>query len=213
MSKGEGIGTGLEASSLATLVTPGRPSPEDARRTVLEALREHALMIGEVTLSSGRTAEYYVDARRMLLLPAPFRATGALVAHEAEDLGASVVGGPVMGAIPIACAAIGAAAGSDLKAFFVRKERKEHGLQRWIEGPEIEPGERALVVEDTVTTGGSFVDAIERLKEEGVELAGALAIVDRLAGGGEAIERALGDGRPYRSLFTIDEVYPERPDR
>ena len=118
-----------------------------------------------------------------------------------------------MGAIPIACAAIGAATDDELKAFFVRKERKEHGLQRWIEGPEIGPGEKVLVVEDTVTTGGSFIEAIERLKEEGIALAGALAIVDRLAGGGEAIERALGDGLPYRSLFTIDDVYPERPDR
>jgi orotate phosphoribosyltransferase len=170
-------------------------------------------VIGEVTLSSGRTAQYYVDARRMLLLAEPFRATGALVAEEAARLGATAVGGPVMGAIPIACAAIGAAPGDTLKAFFVRKERKEHGLQRWIEGPEIDPDERVLVVEDTVTTGGSFVEAIERLKEEGIELAGALAIVDRLAGGAEAIERALGDGLPYRSLFTIDDVYPERPDR
>ena len=170
-------------------------------------------MIGEVTLSSGRKAQYYVDARRMLLLPEPFRATGALVAEQAGRLGASVVGGPVMGAIPIACAAIGAARDSELKAFFVRKERKEHGLQRWIEGPEIDAGERALVVEDTVTTGGSFVEAIERLKEEGIALAGAVAIVDRLAGGGEAIERALGEGLPYVPLFTIDDVYPERPDR
>jgi orotate phosphoribosyltransferase len=191
----------------------GHPPSEDARRTVLEALREHALVIGEVTLSSGRTAQYYVDARRMLLLPEPFRATGVLVAEEATRLGASAVGGPVMGAIPIACAAIGAAPADALKAFFVRKERKEHGLQRWIEGPEIEPDERVLVVEDTVTTGGSFIEAIERLKEEGIALAGALAIVDRLAGGGEAIERALGDGLPYSSLFTIDDVYPERPDR
>jgi orotate phosphoribosyltransferase len=193
-------------------LTPEHASAEDARRIVLEALREHALVIGEVTLASGRTAQYYVDARRMLLLPKPFRAVGTLVAEEAARLGARCVGGPVMGAIPIACAAIGAPAGDGLRAFFVRKERKAHGLQRWIEGPEIQRGERALVVEDTVTTGGSFVEAIERLKEEQVELAGALAIVDRLAGGGEAIERALGGGLPYRSLFTIDDVYPERPD-
>jgi orotate phosphoribosyltransferase len=194
-------------------LAPQPPSAADARRIALEALREHALVIGEVTLSSGRTAQYYVDARRMLLLPEPFRAIGTLVAEEAARLGAACVGGPVMGAIPIACAAIGATAGQGLQAFFVRKERKAHGLQRWIEGPEIEAGERALVVEDTVTTGGSFIEAIERLKEEGIALAGALAIVDRLAGGGDVIEQALGDGLPYRSLFTIDDVYPERPDR
>ena len=194
-------------------MAPQHPFAEDARRIVLEALREHALVIGEVTLSSGRTTQYYVDARRMLLLPGPFRAVGVLVAEEAARLGAGCVGGPVMGAIPIACAAIGAAADDGLKAFFVRKERKAHGLQRWIEGPEIEPGARALVVEDTVTTGGSFVEAIERLQEEGIALAGALAIVDRLAGGGDAIARALGGGLPYRTLFTIDDVYPDRRDR
>src|SRR6185503_15409349 len=100
-----------------------------------------------------------------------------------------------------------------LKAFFVRKERKEHGLQRWIEGPPIEPGERVLVVEDVVTSGGSLITAIERLREENVELAGALSVVDRLAGGRDAIEAALGTGVPYRSLFTIDDVYPDRDDR
>jgi orotate phosphoribosyltransferase len=170
-------------------------------------------VIGEVTLSSGRKAQYYVDVRRSLLLPGPFRAAGKLVAAEAARLGAGAVGGPVMGAVPIACAAIGAVSDGDLKAFFVRKDRKEHGLQRWVEGPEIAPGERVLVVEDTVTTGGSFIEAIERLKRERIPLAGALAIVDRLAGGGAAIEGALGGGLPYRSLFTIDDVYPERPDR
>jgi orotate phosphoribosyltransferase len=194
-------------------LAPELQSPENARQVLLRSLREDALVIGEVTLSSGRKAAYYVDARRTLLLPEPFRATGVLVAEVARELGARAVGGPVMGAIPIACAAIGAAAEGELRAFFVRKERKEHGLQRWIEGPGIDAGERVLVVEDTVTTGGSFIEAIERLKEEGIELAGALAIVDRLAGGAEAIERALGDGLPYRPLFTIDDVYPERPDR
>jgi orotate phosphoribosyltransferase len=194
-------------------LSPELQSPENARRVLLSSLREDALVIGEVTLSSGRKAQYYVDARRTLLLPEPFRATGVLVAEVARELGAGAVGGPVMGAIPIACAAIGAAAEGELRAFFVRKERKEHGLQRWIEGPGVDAGARALVVEDTVTTGGSFVEAIERLREEGIALAGALAIVDRLAGGGEAIERALGNGLPYRPLFTIDDVYPERPDR
>jgi orotate phosphoribosyltransferase len=170
-------------------------------------------VIGEVTLSSGRKAAYYVDARRALLVPAAFRALGELVADEAERVGAAAVGGPTLGADPIACSVLVAPRPSELKAFFVRKERKEHGLQRWIEGPAIEPGERALVVEDVVTSGGSLITAIERLREEGVQLAGALAVLDRLAGGREAIEQALGEGLPYASLFTIDDVYPERPDR
>ena len=94
-----------------------------------------------------------------------------------------------MAAIPLACAAIAAPGGESLVGFFVRKERKEHGLQRWVEGP-VEPGARCLVVEDTVTSGGSTVGALERLAEQGLEVAGVLAIVDRLAGGGERIEAA-----------------------
>ncbi|HZO60880.1 MAG TPA: orotate phosphoribosyltransferase [Solirubrobacterales bacterium] len=181
------------------------------RERLLDTLRTHALVIGEVTLASGRTAQYYVDARRALLTRAGFTAAGELVAAEAERLGAAAVGGPTLGADPIACSVL--CASDRLKAFFVRKERKEHGLQRWIEGPPIEAGERALVVEDVVTSGGSLVDAIERLREEGVALAGALTVVDRLAGGAAAIEAALGPDAPYISLFTIDDVYPDRPDR
>jgi orotate phosphoribosyltransferase len=181
------------------------------RERLLEVLRTHGLVIGEVTLASGRTAQYYVDARRALLTMDGFRATGELVAAEAARLGAAAVGGPTLGADPIACSAL--CAGEELKAFFVRKERKEHGLQRWIEGPRIEPGERVLVVEDVVTSGGSLITAIERVREEGIEPAGALSVVDRLAGGREAIEAALGPAAPYSALFTIDDVYPDRDDR
>ena len=173
-------------------------------------LREHALVIGQVTLTSGRTAEYYVDAKRAILLPAGFAALGALVRQEAERTGATAVGGLTMGADPVACSAL--AAGAAVKAFFVRKERKQHGLQRWIEGPPLEAGERCLVVEDVVTTGGSTVQAIERVREEGLEVVGVVSVLDRLAGGGQAIESA-ARGAAYVPLATIDDVYPERPDR
>ncbi|MBM3667844.1 MAG: phosphoribosyltransferase, partial [Actinobacteria bacterium] len=112
---------------------------------------------------------------------------------------------------PLACAAIGAPGGEDLVAFFVRKDRKQHGLQRWIEGPLLEAGTRCMVVEDVVTTGGSTVRALERIAEEGLRVAGVVSVVDRLAGGAEAIEAA--GGVPYRALVTIDELYPDRPDR
>jgi orotate phosphoribosyltransferase len=182
----------------------------DARDVLLAELREHALVIGEVTLSSGQRAQYYVDARRALLRPRGFRAAGELIAAAATEAGASAVGGPVMAAIPLACAAIAVPGGEELVGFFVRKERKQHGLQRWVEGP-VERGARCLVVEDTVTTGGSTAAAIERMREEGLEIVGALSVVDRLAGGGEAIEAAAA-GAPYRTLVTIDELYPERPE-
>src|ERR687892_913818 len=164
----------------------------DARDVLLDELRAHALVIGEVTLTSGRTASYYVDAKRALLRPRAFRATGELVAAAAADLGAAAVGGMSIGADPIACAALAAPGAEMLSAFFVRKERKEHGLQRWLEGPELEPGTPCLVVEDVVTTGGSTVRAVERVLAEGLDVRGALCVVDRLAGGGEAIEAAGG---------------------
>jgi orotate phosphoribosyltransferase len=181
----------------------------DAHETLVTELRERALVIGEVTLTSGRTAQYYVDAKRAILLPAAFHALGELVAAEAERVGATAVGGMTMGADPVACAAL--AAGAPVKAFFVRKEKKQHGLQRWVEGPLLEAGERCLVVEDVVTTGGSTVQAIERIQEEGLEVAGVTAVLDRLAGGAQAIESA-ATGASYRPLTTIDEVYPERPE-
>ena len=184
--------------------------PTDAREILLSELREHALVIGEVTLSSGQTAQYYVDAKRALLRPPAYRAAGELIAAEAAERGARAVGGMTMGADPLACAALGADGGQGLVAFFVRKDRKQHGLQRWIEGPVLDPGTRCLVVEDVVTTGGSTVRAIERIVEEGHEVAGVVSVVDRLAGGAEAIEEAAG--APYLPLVTIDELYPDRPD-
>ena len=186
--------------------------PEGAHETLLAELRRHALVIGEVTLSSGKTAQYYVDAKRALLRPLAFRAAGELIAAEAVERDAAAVGGMTMGADPLASAAIGAEGGSGLVAFFVRKERKEHGLQRWIEGPLLDEGTRCLVVEDVVTTGGSTVQAIERIVEQGLVVAGVVSVVDRLAGGEEAISDASG-GAPYRALVTIDELHPERPDR
>ncbi len=181
-----------------------------AKKTLLDELREHSLVIGEVTLASGAIAQYYVDARRTLMRPGGFRAAGELIAAAAHELGATAVGGPATAAIPPACAPLAVDGGEDLVAFFVRGEKKQHGLQRWVEGP-VEAGVKALIVEDTVTTGGSTAKAIERCREEGLEIAGVVAVVDRLAGGAEKIEAAAA--APYRALVTIDELYPERPDR
>lgn len=181
-----------------------------ARETLLAELRENSLVVGRVTLSSGAIAEYYVDARRTMLRPAGFLAAGELIAAAAIEAGAEAVGGPATAAIPMACAAIAAPEGAELAGFFVRATRKEHGLQRWVEGP-VDAGTRCLVVEDTVTTGGSTAAAIERIREEGLEVAAVLALVDRLAGGAARIEAAAA--APYRALLTIDDIYPDRPDR
>jgi orotate phosphoribosyltransferase len=179
---------------------------QGARERLISELRAHALVVGEVTLTSGKTASYYVDAKRAILLPAGFRALGELLAEQVRAWDATAVGGMTMGADAVACAAL--ASGIDVKAFFVRKDTKAHGLQRRIEGPELQAGDRCLVVEDVVTTGGSTVAAIEALKEAGHEICGVVSVLDRLAGGGAAIEAAAG--APYAPLTTIDDVYPER---
>jgi orotate phosphoribosyltransferase len=180
-----------------------------ASRRLIDQLREHALIIGRVTLTSGAEAEYYVDAKRAILRPAGFAALGELVAERAREWGATAVGGMTMGADPVACAAL--AGGADAKVFFVRKEAKAHGLQRRVEGPLLEDGDRCLVVEDVVTTGGSTLAAIQALQDEGRTICGVVSVLDRLAGGGERIEQAAG--APYVALATIVDVYPDRPDR
>ncbi len=181
----------------------------EARDRLVAELQRHALVIGEVVLTSGRTAQYLIDAKRAILLPAGFAALAELVAEQARAWSATAVGGMTMGADPIACAAL--AGGADVKAFFVRKEAKSHGLSRRIEGPLLDAGDRCMLVEDVVTTGGSTIAALEAVRDEGHEVCGVLAICDRLAGGGEAIQAA--GGVPYVALTTIDEVYPDRPDR
>jgi orotate phosphoribosyltransferase len=180
-----------------------------ARDRLLAELREHALVIGEVVLTSGRRSQYLIDAKRAILRPRGFQALAELVAEQARLWRATAVGGMTMGADPIACAAL--AGGADVKAFFVRKDAKGHGLGRRIEGPELAPAERCMVVEDVVTTGGSTIRAIHVVRDAGHPICGVLAICDRLAGGGEAIEQAAQ--APFLALTTIDEVYPERPDR
>ena len=180
-----------------------------ARERLVAELRAHALVIGDVVLTSGATARYLVDAKRAILRPAGFSALSELVAGQARTWNATAVGGMTMGADPIACAAL--AGGAAVKAFFVRKEVKAHGLSRRIEGPLLEPGDRCMLVEDVVTTGGSTLRALEALRSEGHGVCGVLAICDRLVGGAEAIEQAAD--APFVALTTIDDVYPDRPDR
>jgi orotate phosphoribosyltransferase len=180
-----------------------------ARGRLVQELRRHALVVGEVTLTSGARAEYYVDAKRAILRPEGFAALAELLAAQVSEWAGTAVGGMTMGADAVACAAL--AGGARAKAFYVRKDAKAHGLQRRIEGPLLLPEDRCVVVEDVVTTGGSTLAAIAALQEDGREICGVVSVLDRLAGGGAAIERAAG--APYVALSTIDDVYPERPDK
>ena len=174
----------------------------DSRERLVNELRTHALILGEVTLTSGAVAQYYVDAKRAILLPAGFSALGELVAGYARTWGATAVGGMTMGADPVACAAL--AGGADVKVFFVRKEVKQHGLARRIEGPPLTADDRCMIVEDVVTTGGSTLRAIGAVQDAGHEIVGVISVLDRLAGGGAAIEAAAG--APYVALATIEDL-------
>src|SRR5919197_1221478 len=148
-----------------------------------------------------------MDARQRLIDELRTHALAELVADRARVTGATAVGGLTMGADAPACAAL--AGGADVKAFFVRKEAKQHGLQRRGEGPPLQGDDRCLIVEDVVTTGGSTIQAIEAVREAGHEIAGVVAILDRLAGGADRIREAIDDA-PHEPPTTIDDVYPDR---
>jgi orotate phosphoribosyltransferase len=192
-----------------TLANPASPSL-GLREALVEELQAHSLVVEDVTLSSGAKAAYFIDAKRVLLSPAGFRLLVRQVNHYAEALGATAVGGLTLGADAIACAAL--VDGPDyMKGFFVRKEPKPHGLHKMIEGPPLQASDRCLIVDDVVTSGASTIKAIKAIREQGIEICGVLAVLDRLAGGGERIEAEAS--APFIALTTIDDVYPERPDR
>lgn len=176
----------------------------DDRAHLLSLIRELAVVHGQVTLSSGRQADYYVDLRRVTLsgLAAPL--IGRVMLELTKGWEFDAVGGLTMGADPIAGAMLHAAAQAQhrLDAFVVRKRAKEHGMQRRIEGPDI-AGRRVLVVEDTSTTGGSPVTALAACREAGAEPVGVATIVDRATGARERIE---AEGVPYRAAYGLDDL-------
>jgi orotate phosphoribosyltransferase len=192
---------------------PGVPgASDDPRERLATLLRERALIREAVTLSSGRRSSYYFDARQVLLDPEGAALAGGL-AWAALAVGEpGAVGGLTLGADPLVCAVSAAAwaQGHRVTGFFVRKEAKKHGLQQWIEGPFIEEGTPVAVVDDVLTSGGSLVTAVEKARQAGGVVVGALVVVDRGEGGRAAAEAALGDA-PLHALFTADELLQAGP--
>lgn len=183
---------------------------EDSRATLLALLARRAYQRAEpgkpFQLASGAVSQEYLDCRQTLGLAAAKRALGALV-RGALLPEVQAVGGLTLGADPVANAAVHESAGTDreLRAFWIRKETKEHGRGRRIEGP-VSAGDRVCVVDDVVTSGGSTIQAIEACREGGLEVIQVLAVVDRQAGGLEAIQRAAGAGVPVAALFSLDVI-------
>ncbi|WP_329566175.1 orotate phosphoribosyltransferase [Kitasatospora sp. NBC_01266] len=172
------------------------------RDALLAQIKTKAVVHGKVTLSSGREADYYVDLRRITLDAQAAPLVGRVLLDATADLEYDAVGGLTLGADPVAAAMLHAAAarGRELDAFVVRKAGKAHGLQRRIEGPDVK-GRRVLAVEDTSTTGGSVLTAVEALREAGAEVVGVAVIVER--GAAPAIEAA---GLPYYTVFTAQDL-------
>jgi orotate phosphoribosyltransferase len=176
----------------------------DARAELLHQILAKAVVHQRVTLSSGREADYYVDLRRITLDGVASPLVGPVMLDLTADLSYDAVGGLTLGADPVAAAMLHAAAarGRTLDAFVVRKEGKAHGLQRRIEGPDV-AGRRVLAVEDTSTTGGSALTAVEALREAGAVVVAVAVIVDRDTGARERIE---AEGLPYYAAYSVGEL-------
>lgn len=175
-----------------------------ARDRLLELVRDRAVVHGRVTLSSGQEADYYVDLRRITLDGEAAPLVGDVMLDLVADLEIDAVGGLTMGADPVATAMLHAAhrRGRGLDAFVVRKAEKAHGLQRRIEGPDV-AGRRVLVVEDTSTTGGSPLAAVEACREAGADVVAVAVIADRDSGAAERVREA---GVDYRAAYSLADL-------
>ena len=173
----------------------------EKKARLAELVKELAVVHGKVTLSSGKEADYYVDLRRATLHHEASRLIGALLRELTADWDFAAVGGLTLGADPVATS-IMHADGRDIDAFVVRKEAKKHGMQRRIEGTDVE-GKKVLVVEDTTTTGNSPLTAVAALREAGAEVVGVATVVDRDTGAGDVIA---AEGLEYRSLLGLGDL-------
>lgn len=172
-----------------------------SKAELADLVRQLSVVFGKVTLSSGKEADYYVDLRRATLHHQAAPLIGKLLRELTADWDYAAAGGLTMGADPVA-AAIMHAPGRPIDAFVVRKATKTHGMQRLIEGFDVS-GARVLVVEDTSTTGGSALTAVQSVRDAGGTVVGVVTVVDRATGAAEAIE---AEGVPYRSVLGLADL-------
>lgn len=172
------------------------------RDELLRMIQDQAVVHGDFVLTSGRRATWYIDLRRILLSGRAAPLAGRVMLAVVSDLEFEAVGGLTLGADPLAAAMMHAAAaqGRALDAFVVRKSGKEHGLQRRIEGPDVK-GRRVLAVEDTSTTGGSVLTAVDALREAGADVVGVAVMVER-----GARDRVTARGLPYRAAYDVGDL-------
>jgi orotate phosphoribosyltransferase len=172
------------------------------REELLAGIKAKAIVHGDFVLSSGQHASSYVDLRRVTLDGRLAPLVGRVLLNATADLSYEAVGGLTLGADPVACAVMHAAAsrGTPIDAFVVRKTEKTHGLQRRIEGPDV-AGRRVLAVEDTSTTGNSVLTAVEALREAGAEVVGVAVLADR-----GARPAVTGRGLIYRAAYELADL-------
>ena len=175
------------------------------KEELLELLKKYAYKKGDFTLSSGKSSEHYVNCKPVTLLGRGLTLTSMMMLEHVET---PVVAGLTLGADPLV-SGVAVCSALDKKlidALIVRKEPKGHGTGAWIEGPEFPKGTKVTVLEDVVTTGGSSIKAVEKLRDAGYVVDRIVTIVDRKEGGEDAIKEA---GLELRSLFTIDDLCQE----
>jgi len=186
------------------MVGPASDAAE-LRTRLRELIVQRALQFGDFTLASGQSSNYYIDGKQITLMGEGLYCLARVILDELQGEAVHAVGGMTIGADPIAAAvsALSVCHGQTMDAFLVRKERKERGTKQRVEGPLTE-GERVVILEDVVTTGGSSLDAIAAVEEErGVEVVRLIAMVDRLQGGRENLTAA---GYAFTALFTIEDL-------
>ncbi len=174
------------------------------KNALIDVIRQKALQFGDFTLASGKKATFYLDCRRATLDPQGANLIAAGILEILGDQIPNAIGGMAIGADPITAAVVTLAGQRQLPlyGFIVRKEAKTHGTGKSVEGP-VAPGMTAIIVEDTVTTGGSSLRAIEQAEAFGLKVQGVIAVIDRLEGGAEAFARA---GYTLRSLLTVRDL-------
>ena len=172
---------------------------------MLTLLKKEALKKGRFVLSTGKASNYYLDGRIITLTPEGAYLVAAIILELIKDKGIDAIGGPTLGADPVvgAIAALSHIKKIPVKTFIVRKTAKEHGMQRQIEGPALNKGDTAILVDDVATTGKSLVEAKEVLEEIGVKVDGAIVIVDRQEGAKENLAQA---GIKLESIFSIEDL-------
>ncbi len=182
------------------------------RERLKQILKTQSVRIGDFVLASGQRSNIYVDCRLTTLRAEAMPLIGRLILGKMHERGwtPDVVGGLTMGADPVVTAVARESLEYDLaiNAFLIRKEAKKHGRQKFIEGIDEPAGKRVVIVDDVCTTGGSTIKAIEASREAGMEVLGAIALVDREQGGREAIERE--HDCPFEAVFTMAEL-TEKP--